>query len=220
MSATATSSRPGTSIRWCELGVAQTVVDVVAAQPTNELGQQVKFLDRAVSRTERTDGRGSVIGLDLRQTVGDVLQRRGPVDFTPLTTLLDHGLGQAVVASFRARSDRLDERVDAVRELILRRERVRRTDDADVEVEVDDHPLDARELLGVLATEDRDLRADEVQQLEHHGADADKKAGAKVAFQNVCTPCSAIRPRMRPSGMALIIDCARPLPSGSGEVMW
>ncbi len=82
-----------------EIGVAQAGVDVVGTQAANQLTQQVQLFDGAVLGGQRTDGGRTVLGLDALEAVGHVFQRRGPVDFTPLAALLDHGLGQAIVAA-------------------------------------------------------------------------------------------------------------------------
>ena len=60
----------------------------------------------------------------------------------------------------------------------------RRADDLDVQIEVEHHPLDAGQLLGVLLPEDGERRADDVEQLEHHGQHAVEVAGPGGALKH------------------------------------
>ena len=81
-----------------EIGGAQTAVYVVAAQAAHELGCQVQLFQRAV-RAGQTAERGSaVVCLDMLNTVGNVFKRSRPIDCDPLTVLLQHRLGQTLIA--------------------------------------------------------------------------------------------------------------------------
>ena len=81
-----------------EVGMARAHVDVLAAQAAHELGQQVQLFDRGVLRAERADAGGAELADDTLQAVGDVVQRRRPIDRLPRTALLDHRLRQPAVA--------------------------------------------------------------------------------------------------------------------------
>ena len=58
-------------------------------------------------------------------------------------------------------------------------------DDLHGDVEVEDHPADRRELLGVLLPEQREVRSGQVQQLEHDGADPIEVARATGALEDL-----------------------------------
>ncbi|EWS53923.1 hypothetical protein X551_03268 [Methylibium sp. T29] len=90
-------AEPASLLDRVELGMPQAVVDVVRTHATHQLPEQVKLFHRAVRGGKRTDGRGTVLGLDRLQPVGDVLQRGIPVDGAPLPVVLDHRRGEALV---------------------------------------------------------------------------------------------------------------------------
>ncbi|MCY1501637.1 hypothetical protein D9M68_357180 [compost metagenome] len=88
-------AEPAHAFEGRELGVAQAVVDVVAAEFTREHGGELQLFERAVRADQRADALRTVVGLDLLEAVGNVLERRLPVDLLPLAALLQHGLRQA-----------------------------------------------------------------------------------------------------------------------------
>ena len=55
-----------------------------------------KFFERAVWADQSADAAGTVVFADLVQTIGHIFQSGLPVDFFPLTALLDHGGAQTV----------------------------------------------------------------------------------------------------------------------------
>ena len=94
-------AQPAGRVRRCrveEVGVAQTRVDVLAAQTTHERTGQGQFFHRAVRAGQHTDGASAVVRLDLLQAVGHVFQCGLPVHGFPLAALLEHGRGEAVFA--------------------------------------------------------------------------------------------------------------------------
>ncbi len=81
-----------------EIGVTAAMVDVLAAQPAHQLGQQVEFFDRRMRRAERADGAAAELGPDALQAVGHIAQRGVPVHRLPGSALLDHRLRQPLRA--------------------------------------------------------------------------------------------------------------------------
>ena len=82
-------------MRGREICIAQAVVDVFAAQATNQRASQEQLLHRAVRTDQRTNAGGTMVCLDLLQAIGNVFKRCLPVDLAPLATLLEHRFGQA-----------------------------------------------------------------------------------------------------------------------------
>ena len=64
------------------------MVDVVAAQAAHQLTEQMQLFDGGVSRSQRADGAGAVLGLHRLEAIGHVFQRHAPVDLPAGTTLL------------------------------------------------------------------------------------------------------------------------------------
>ena len=81
-----------------ELRMAQTPVDVVAADAAQQLARQEQLFECAVRTHQGANALCTVLFLDLLQAVGHVFQCGLPVDRLPCTALLDHGLCQAFVA--------------------------------------------------------------------------------------------------------------------------
>jgi hypothetical protein len=57
-----------------EISLAQTMVDVLAAQPAHQLAQQIQLFDRAVDRAQRTDRGSAMVSLDVLQAIGDIFK--------------------------------------------------------------------------------------------------------------------------------------------------
>ena len=74
------------------------MVDVFAAEATHQRRGQIQLFQSAVRADQRANAAGAVLRLDLLQPVGYVFQRGLPVNLCPLAALLEHGLGQALVA--------------------------------------------------------------------------------------------------------------------------
>ena len=79
-----------------DIGHPQARIDIGAAQSPHQCARKEQLFHRAVWTGHETDGRSTMIGLHLAQTIGHVFQRGLPVDLFPLTPLLEHGLGQAI----------------------------------------------------------------------------------------------------------------------------
>ena len=92
------SAQPTDAIRRCEFGVAQPVIDAVAAKTAHQGGGQVQLFDRAVRAHQGADAVGAMLVLDVLEAIGHVFQRGLPIDGLPDAALLEHGLGQAFVA--------------------------------------------------------------------------------------------------------------------------
>src|SRR6202012_2620952 len=56
--------------------------------------------------------------------------------------------------------------------------------DGDVQVDVEHHAADEHELLRVLLAEDGEVRADTVEQLQHHAQHAIEEAGPEFALED------------------------------------
>ena len=74
------------------------MVDVFATEATHQRRGQIQLFQSAVRADQRANAAGAVLRLDLVQPVGYVFQRGLPVNLCPLAALLEHGLGQALVA--------------------------------------------------------------------------------------------------------------------------
>ena len=79
-----------------ELGVAQTMIDVFAAERAHQRRGQVQLLQCAVRAHQRADRLRAVRFNGLAQAIGHVFERGLPVDFQPLAALLQHRLGEAL----------------------------------------------------------------------------------------------------------------------------
>ncbi len=91
-------AQPTNALARREFGVAQAVVDVLAAQRAHQLLSQEQFFHGAVRADQRAEAFRTVVALDLAQAVGHVFERGLPVHRLPRAALLDHGGGQAVGA--------------------------------------------------------------------------------------------------------------------------
>jgi hypothetical protein len=72
-----------------EVGLAQPAIDVVAAEPAHQSCGERHFLERGVRRHERSHRRGTVMRDDIAEPVGDVFERRRPIDGLPFAAVLD-----------------------------------------------------------------------------------------------------------------------------------
>ena len=79
-----------------KLGIAQAVINVVRTQRAHQGAGQMQFFECAVWADQRTDAAGTMVFADLIQAIGHIFQSSLPVDFFPLTALLDHGRAQTV----------------------------------------------------------------------------------------------------------------------------
>ena len=79
-----------------EIGVAQAVVDVFAAQTAHQLAGQVQLFKRAVRADQGTNRRCAMVALDLLEAIGHVFQGGLPVHIDPFAAMFDHGRGQAL----------------------------------------------------------------------------------------------------------------------------
>ena len=81
-----------------EVGMAQAMIDVLAAEPAHQPAEQMQLLDRALRRGERADSLRAVVGSDLLQTARHVVEGARPIDRLPLVALPDHRCGETLVA--------------------------------------------------------------------------------------------------------------------------
>ena len=81
-----------------EVGMAQTGVDVLAAQTAHQGTSQGQLFECAVRTGQHTDRVRAMVSLDLLQAIGHVFQSGLPVHGRPLAALFEHGRGQAVFA--------------------------------------------------------------------------------------------------------------------------
>jgi len=74
------------------------MINIVAAECARQFLQQIQFFQGAMRRGQRADRFRSMLGLDIGQAVGHILQRGLPIGFAPLAALLHHGHGQTLGA--------------------------------------------------------------------------------------------------------------------------
>ena len=79
-----------------KLGIAQAVIDVVRAQRANQGAGQMQFFKCAVWADQSANAACTMVFADLIQTIGNIFQSGLPINFFPLTTLLDHGRAQSI----------------------------------------------------------------------------------------------------------------------------
>ena len=82
-------------------GLAQAIVDIVAAKRMHELPCQPEFFHRAVRAGKQTHASGTLFFGNVAQTAGRVFKGGLPIDFQPASVLLDHGRREPVGAAER-----------------------------------------------------------------------------------------------------------------------
>ena len=82
-------------------GVAQAVVDVVAAKRMHKLPGQPELFHRAVRTGKQADTCGTLFFGNVAQAAGRIFEGDLPVDFQPASVLLDHGHREPVGAAER-----------------------------------------------------------------------------------------------------------------------
>ena len=81
-----------------KFGMAQPMVDVVAAQAAHQSAREHQFFEGAVRADQGAKAASAMVGLDFAQAVSHVFERRLPIHRLPDAALFDHGPGQALVA--------------------------------------------------------------------------------------------------------------------------
>ena len=80
-----------------EIELTRTEIDVATAQAFEDFAQQIEFFQRRGRRSQCGDRIATMRTGDVLEAVRDVVEGHVPVDFTPLTALLDQRLGQTLI---------------------------------------------------------------------------------------------------------------------------
>ena len=82
----------------CKICGTQTCVDVLATQTACQRSGQIQLFSRAVWAGQGANGLCTVLCFHSLQTIRHIFECGLPIDFFPLAALLQHGLGQTLVA--------------------------------------------------------------------------------------------------------------------------
>src|SRR4029453_5396261 len=86
----------GTPAVSTELGLAPAKIDVFAGEATQQTCQQEKLLERTSRRRKCADLLRTMLVFPTSQSARDEVDRFAPIDFAPLSTLLEHRTLQAI----------------------------------------------------------------------------------------------------------------------------